>query len=83
MKIISRIPQFSCLNLQLKYDNQGKLHTPLYDKREDFDYTIVLTQKLLLQQFVFHGLKLFFEKFYGRPHDLVDCYTLSGDINDC
>ena len=30
-----------CTNLQIEYDNQGKLHTWLYDKRDDFDFTIV------------------------------------------
>ena len=31
----------SYLDLQLEYDNQGKLHTWLYDKHDDFDFTIV------------------------------------------
>ena len=31
----------SYLDLQLEHDNQGKLHTRLYDKRDEFDFTIV------------------------------------------
>ena len=31
----------SYLDLQLGYDNQGKLHPRLYDKYDDFDYMIV------------------------------------------
>ena len=106
------------LDLQLEYDNQGKLHTRLYDKCDDFDFTIVnfphlssnipsspaygvyisqlvrysracshyndflarakvLTQRLLLQQFLLPMLKSSFKKFYGRHHDLVDRYKSS------
>ena len=30
----------SSLDLQLEYDNRGKLQTQLYHKRDDFDFTI-------------------------------------------
>ena len=36
----------SYLELQLEYDNQGKLHTRLYDKHDGFDSTIVLSSNI-------------------------------------
>ena len=36
--ISDSINSASYLYLQVEYDNQGKLHTWLYDKRNDFDF---------------------------------------------
>ena len=38
---------------------------------------VLLTRKLLNQEFLLVKLKSSLRKFYGRHHDLVDCYGIS------
>jgi hypothetical protein len=107
----------SYLDLHLEIDNDGRLRTKHYDKREDFNVLIVifpficsyilaapayevytsqlirysracgsyqdlldrgllLTRKLLNQEFLLVKLKSSLRKFYGRHHDLVDRYGI-------
>ena len=115
----------SYLDLHLEIDNEGRLKTKLYDKRDDFSFPIVnfpflssnipaapaygvyisqlirysracisyhdfldrgllLTRKLLNQEFQMVKLKSSLRKFYGRHHELVDRYgiTVSQMISD-
>ena len=115
----------SYLDLHLEIDNEGRLKTKLYDKRDDFSFPIVnfpflssnipaapaygvyisqlirysracisyhdfldrgllLTRKLLNQEFQMVKLKSSLRKFYGRHHELVDRYgiTVSQMITD-
>ena len=105
----------SYLDLHLEIDNEGRLKTKLYDKRDDFSFPIVnfpflssnipaapaysracisyhdfldrgllLTRKLLNQEFQMVKLKSSRRKFYGRHHELVDRYgiTVSQMISD-
>ena len=115
----------SYLDLHLEIDNEGRLKTKLYDKRDDFSFPIVnfpflssnipaapaygvyisqlirysracisyhdfldrgllLTRKLLNQEFQMVKLKSSLRKFYGRHHELVDRYgiTISQMVSD-
>ena len=115
----------SYLDLHLEIDNEGRLKTKLYDKRDNFSFPIVnfpflssnipaapaygvyisqlirysracisyhdfldrgllLTRKLLNQEFQMVKLKSSLRKFYGRHHELVDRYgiTVSQMISD-
>ena len=108
----------SYLDLHLEIDNEGRLKTKLYDKRDNFSFPIVnfpflssnipaapaygvyisqlirysracisyhdfldrgllLTRKLLNQEFQMVKLKSFIRKFYGRHHELVDRYGVT------
>ena len=115
----------SYLDLHLEIDNEGRLKTKRYDKRDDFSFPIVnfpflcrnipvapafgiyisqliryssacicnhdfldrsllLTRKLLNQEFQMVKLKSSLRKVYGRHHELVDHYgiTVSQMISD-
>ena len=108
----------SYLDLHLEIDNEGRLKTKLYDKRDDFSFPIVifsflssnipaapaygvyisqmirysraciyhhdfldtgllLTRKLLNQEFRMVKLKSSLRKLYGRNHELVDRYGIT------
>jgi hypothetical protein len=45
--------------------------------RDFLDRGLLLTRKLLNQGFLLVKLKSWLRKFYGRHHDLVDCYGIS------
>ena len=44
---------------------------------DNFASLVLLTRKLLNQTFLFVKLKSSRRQFYGRQHDLVDCYGIS------
>ena len=69
----------SYLDILLEKDTNGNLTTKLYDKRDDFTFSIVnlLTSNLMKQEYQQSRLKSSFRKFYGRYNDLVSKYNLS------
>ena len=55
-----------------------------YSHHDFLDRRLLLTRKLLNQELQMVKLKSSFRKFYGRHHELVDCYgiTVSQMISD-
>ena len=68
------------INLKCNVDNiyNFNFNSRACGSYQDFlDRGLLLTRKLLNQGFLLVKLKSSLRKFYGRHHDLVDCYGIS------
>jgi hypothetical protein len=88
----SKTPQgvLHLLRIEIGHYN-SKITTQLYDKRDDFNFSIVnfpylcsniirgslLTKTFMSQGFQLSRLQAAFRKFYGRYNDLICSYSLS------